>query len=221
MDDAYPVEGNIESRIDEGWSALEVGDLETARAALRDAYDVNPTHPALPLLAAGIRRIRPKQVPWRGIILLAALVVLAVIAGTRWMSRRPAPSAQSVAVTTTVPAEPASPPGPSSPTGTAGQAEVPAPPASSLQVAPTPHTDEAQIRQSITRFEGAYRSRWAPLTFSGCEIAPDGDTATATCRDHPRVDAVDGDAGRTWTFSLRKSGAAWRITSVQPSTPPE
>jgi hypothetical protein len=217
MDDAYPADGNIESRIVEGMSALELGDLETARAALRDVYDVNPTHPALPLLAAGIRRIRPKQVPWRGIILLAAVVVL-VLAGTRWISRRPALPAQSVAATTTAPAESASP---SKATGTAGRAEVPAPPASSLQAAPTPRNDEVQIRQSITRFEGAYRSRWAPLTFSGCEIAHEVDTATATCRDHPRVDAVDGDAGRTWTFSLRKSGAAWRITSVQPSIPPE
>ena len=216
MDDAYPAAGNIESRIVEGWSALELGDLETARAALRDAHDVNPTHPALPLLAAGIRRVRPKPVPWRGAVLVVALVVVAVVAGNRWMRRNPALPAQSAATTTAIPAEPPNPP---SPTGTAGQSEAPTPPAAPPPSAPTRLDDAALIRQSITRFEGAYRSRWAPLTFSGCEIAHEAGTATATCRD-PRVDGVDGNADRTWTFSLRKSGAAWRITSVQPSAPP-
>lgn len=216
MDDADPAAGNIESRIVEGWSALELGDLETARAALRDAYDVNPTHPALPLLAAGIRRVRPKPVPWRGVVLAAAVIVSSFIVGYRWMRSNPMPPGQSAVATTSIPDEP---PRPSGPTGTAGQVEVPTPPDSRPQTGPKPLDDAALIRQSITRFEGAYRSRWAPLTFSGCEIAHEAVTATATCRD-PRVDGVDGNAGRTWTFSLRKSGAAWRITSVQPSAPP-
>ena len=75
-----PLSPELDSRLFGGWAALEHGDLEGARAALQDVYSVDPAHPALPLLAAGIRRARPKQIPWRGIVLLLGLIAMCAFA---------------------------------------------------------------------------------------------------------------------------------------------
>jgi len=78
MDDpiSSPNASDLDRRIIAGWAAIEHGDLGEARAALSDVYAVDEAHPGLPLLAAAIRRTRPKPVPWR-----STLLVLIVIAG--------------------------------------------------------------------------------------------------------------------------------------------
>jgi len=214
MDETYPAAEPVESRIVEGWSALELGDLETARAALRDVYDVNPTHPALPMLAAGIRRVRPKRKSRRGTILLllavAAIAVFAVRAGPR---SEPAPAPPTEAAEAARAPEPAPPVA----TGTMGQADVPSPPPPVPRTVPAPVDEDVLVRQAIARFETSYRSRWGGLTFRHCDIARDGESATATCRASGDAGATDIEADRLWTFSLKQTDGAWRIVSVEPS----
>src|SRR6185295_18480983 len=74
---------DIEGYVVSGWSALERGDLQGARAALQDLYDADPTHPALPLLAAEIRRVRPRPVPRRATVLIV-VVVAGIVGVTAW-----------------------------------------------------------------------------------------------------------------------------------------
>jgi hypothetical protein len=217
MDDSYPAAENLESRIVAGWSALELGDLEAARAVLRDVYDVNPTHPALPLLAAGIRRVRPRQRPWRGVILLlllavAAVALVAVRTRTSRDESRPLPPSE-VAQASVTP-EPVTPP---VTTGTTGEAEVSEPAAPARRPVPAPVDEDVLVRQAIARFETSYKSRWGALAFRHCDIARDGESATATCRAGRDAGATDIEADHLWTFSLRQADGAWRIVSVEPS----
>ena len=205
----------IESRLASGFSALEHGDLEGARAALQDVYDESPTHPSLPLLAAGIRRARPKRVPWRTAVLMAAVVA---VAGYVFLSRRPPRvlPAQPITSIASVPEMPAPA------TGTAGQLEDAVTPEPPRHDPPrhdneAPIGDDALIREAIARFVTAYRSRWTPLAFQRCDLTQQLTTATATCRIRSTGDVPDVGANDVWTFRLQKSATTWKILSVQPS----
>src|SRR3954467_15754861 len=86
----------LDGRVIDGWAALERGDIQGARDALQDVYSANPSHPALPLLAAGIRRARPQPVPW-GAVALLVMVAGAVAFGVHsWTARRSLPLAATV-----------------------------------------------------------------------------------------------------------------------------
>jgi hypothetical protein len=212
---------DIDNRLVSGWSALEQGDIDEARAALRDVYEVHPTHPGLTLLAAGIRRARPKPVRWRAAIL--AVVALVVVAGGAYtlLRRSPqVPPAQPVPKTASVPDVSRDA------TTTSGHVEAPAPvqaPERSAALEPrrasndAPLDDDALVRQAIERFVTAYRSRWVPLAFQGCDLARQPATATAICHPRSTGSAQDAGAGGVWTFRLEKSASAWKILSVQPS----
>jgi hypothetical protein len=170
-----------------GWAALEHGNLEAARAALQDLYSLDPTHPALPLLAAGIRRTRPKRFPWPAIILMLVVIGVGILAVQSWRRRAvQSPASTSVtAVARSAPERPIAPPPASaeSPVGTSGP-RGPAP------VAPTPRatgraaavSEDDLIRQAISRFATAYSSKWTPLTLRSCDIARGEDTANVTCQ---------------------------------------
>jgi len=214
----------IESRLVSGWAALEARDIEEARAVLHDVYEVCPEHPGLPLLAAGIRRARPKPIRWRVAILAVAAAVAAAL-GSASLSRPPRPlPAQPILGVATVPdVSPRA-------TATSGQLEVPAapgPPRASNDATGTeekaaiPLDDEAQIRQAIGRFVAAYRSRWMPLAFETCDLTRQPTTASATCRTRPAGDVQTVGTADVWTFTLQKSTSAWKILSVQPSASAE
>jgi hypothetical protein len=246
MDESYrrlQASHEIESRLVSGWSALEQGDIEGARAALRDVYDLCPEHSALPLLAAGIRRSRPKPVRWRRAVALIAITVAALVGvvGSYALWKRPHQvlPAQPIPNTASVPDVS------SHATGTAGQAERPATsesrrgnpvapandavaPANDAvapandAVAPAsddvaPANDDALIRAAIARFVTAYRSRWTPLALHPCDVTPEVTTATATCRARSTTDVPDAPADDVWTFRLQKSASTWKILSVQRS----
>jgi hypothetical protein len=205
----------LDSRAIEGWAALERGDIQGARAALQDVYSANPSHPALPLLAAGIRRLRPKPVPWGAVALLLVLIAGGALGLFSWAARRHPPastSAQPAVSSRTQEAEaPSSPPPAERPRGTSGGSAQHSP---SSRDAPAA-ADDAQIRQAVTRFARTYSSKWATLSFSGCDISPVGDTATATCRATPASSTNDAETA-PWTFSCRKTAGSWKIISVQP-----
>jgi hypothetical protein len=242
MDDVNPPapsRQDIERRIIDGWSAIEQGDLERARAALQDVHAVDPAHPALPLLAAGIRRIRPKPIPWRQAIIFLLLMGAGVLAVGWWTGRDGAMPPQTTAP---IASTPAAPPSTTGTTGTAGRvprpttpapASAPAtaprsaaapPPAPNREAAPSqtreaaPQMDDAVlIRQAVKRFEDAYRGRWGVLTLRDCDVARESETAAAaTCHARQSAEAPDADANGVWTFALRKTGSAWKIVSVQP-----
>src|SRR4051812_6869217 len=78
----------LDSRVIEGWAALERGDLEGARHALHDVHSANPSHPALPLLAAGIRRARPKPIAWGAVALLLIVAAASADGLYSWAGRR-------------------------------------------------------------------------------------------------------------------------------------
>jgi hypothetical protein len=218
-----PSAPELDSRVIGGWAALENGDLEGARAALQEVYSVDPEHAALPLLAAGIRRARPKQIPWRGIVLLVGLIGVSAFAWRASIRSQISTTfgATSVAERAVDHQQPAAPVASSSAgsIGTAGlDAPAPAtPPASQAQhVVPS---DEVQIRQAIARFATAYSSRWTPLTFPTCDISRSDDTATVTCQSRMTPGSTEG----TWAFACRKTGDAWKIVRMQPpdDLPPE
>ena len=216
-----PLSPELDSRLIGGWAALEHGDLEGARAALQDVYSVDPAHPALPLLAAGIRRARPKQIPWRGIVLLLGLIAMCAFAWRASLRSHavaasgPATVAELAADRQEPAAVVASPHAGS--VGTAGRgaplpATSPAP-----QAARGVPNDEVLIRQAIARFATAYSSRWTPLTFPSCDISRSDDTASVTCQ------STSGSTEGTWVFACRKIGDAWKIVRMQPPAdlPPE
>jgi hypothetical protein len=218
-----PPAPELDSRAIGGWAALEHGDLEGARAALQDVYAVDPAHPALPLLAAGIRRARPKQIPWRGIVLLLGLIAAGAFAW-RASIRSHTVAASGSATVADLAADQQDPAGAvrsagAGPVGTAGrgaplQATSPAP-----QAARGVPSDEVQIRQAIARFATAYSSRWMPLTFPSCDISRNDDTASVTCRSRMTPESAEG----TWVFACQKVGDAWKIVRMQPPAdlPPE
>jgi hypothetical protein len=237
MDDLYPAAvrlGDLDRRIAEGWDALDRHDLAGARAALRDVHAADPAHAALPELAAGIRRIRPKPIRWRA-PMLAVLTAAAIALSVRWSSaphpsvRAPAPAPAPSAP----PSRPASaPPVPPSQdarsaavprgVGTAGRRPPYELPGATRNVSAPPLDEDVVVRQVIQRFEGAYQSRWGGLAFSHCDINRELDRATATCRPRGPGAALEAESDAVWTFSLRKAEGAWRIASVQPppgSTP--
>lgn len=209
---------DTEEYVVSGWAALEREDLKEARAALQDLYSANPTHPALPLLAAGIRRIRPKPLPWRAAILL--IVVVAVgIAGVRSWSRldRVEPPPQPASATPE--ALPQSTPPARAEVrelGTTGRVQAPALPTVKQNPSSAKIDENVIVRRAIQRFEEAYRSRWGGLSFEHCNINRDVDHATATCAPRDVPDTPDVESDRVWTFSLRKADGGWRIVSVQP-----
>ena len=223
----------LDSRAIGGWAALEQGDLEEARAALQDVYSIDPAHPALPLLAAGIRRARPRQIPWRGIVLLLIALVAAGVFAWRSSSRIRAVPGLVASTDDDVAGNQREPEGPAavspnaSPIGTAG-AETPARPAAraSAPASQSAHgapDDEVQIRQAISRFATAYSSRWTPLAFSSCDVSRSGDTASATCRSHSTQGSAEDPSGATWVFACQKAGESWKIVRMQPPAdlPPE
>jgi hypothetical protein len=212
---------DLDRRVIAGWAAIEHGDIREARAALSDVYAVDPAHPALPLLAAGIRRTRPKRITWR-----SAVLVLLIAAGAayvvQWMRTRavqeatlsPAASADELAAE-----QPALTP-PSTGTasvGTSGQNVEPS--STAKETAPdavhTPATDDQIIRQGIARFTTAY-SRWTPLAFGSCDISRGGDSATVTCLARGTQPSSETESGGTWEFSFRKMDDSWKIVSIQP-----
>jgi len=214
----------IESRLVSGWAALEHHDIEEARAVLHDVYEVCPEHPGLPLLAAGIRRARPKPIPWRAAVLAVAAIVAAAV-GYASLNRppRPLPAQPIVSVATVPDVSPRA-------TATSGQLDVPATPeprrgskdtAGTEPQAVAPLDDEAQIREAIGRFVTAYRTRWMPLAFEGCDLTPQPTTALATCRTRPAGEVSNVGAADVWTFRLQKSASTWKILSVQPSSAPD
>jgi hypothetical protein len=224
MDDLYrPAESLLDTEVyvNSGWSALERGDLEGARAALHELYSTDPTHPALPLLAAGIRRVRPKRVPWRAVVLLI-VVVAGVVGVSSWNrhnrvtppQRKAANVASSTQSTTPPPDEK------ESVLGTAGREQSPTFPASRQNPSSTTIDEDVIVRQAIKRFELAYRNRWGELTFAHCDISREIDQATAICIPRPAPDTSEPESDRVWAFSLRKAEGGWRITSVQPPVVP-
>ena len=234
MDDLNSAQSpaDIERCIVSGWAALDRGDLEGARAALQEVYSADPTHPALHPLAAGIRQARPKPVPWRAFVLVAAIVAGGVLGVRAWnrQEHRPPHAPQSAASTASVPpvplsTEPAPAPAPaerSSSTGTTGRTEYqPLPTAKqNASAAPALRLDEdVVVRQAIQRFEGAYTNRWGSLAFEHCDVSRELDHATAACVPRPGSGMSDADSNRVWTFALQKSADGWKIASVQP--PPD
>jgi hypothetical protein len=211
----------IESRLVSGWAALERRDIEEARTVLHDVYEVCPEHPGLPLLAAGIRRARPKPVPWRAAVLAVAAVIAAGVVYASWSrSPRPLPAQPIMSVATVPDVSPRA-------TATSGRIEVPATPEPRRASSDAAGTgtdavaqldDEAQIRQAIERFVTAYRNRWMPLAFEGCDLTPQPTTAAVICRTRPAGDAPIAGAADVWTFRLQKSSNTWKILSVQPSS---
>jgi hypothetical protein len=209
---------DIEGYVVSGWSALERGDLQGARAALQDLYSADPTHPELPLLAAGIRRVRPRPVPWRAAVLLIVVVVAGIVGVTAWTRhnrvtptpRHPSTTANAeTSLQRTVPATTDA-----ERDGNGRASVIPASPTPKQN--PTPTIDEDVIvRQAIHRFEVAYRSREGELAFEHCDVSRDVSQATAVCRRRPAPDTPDAQPGGLWTFSLRKAEGAWRIASVQ------
>jgi hypothetical protein len=224
---------DIERCIVSGWAALDRGDLEGARFALQEVYSVDPTHPALHLLAAAIRRARPRPVPWRAFILVAAIIVGGVLGVRAWNRHddRPQPASRPVSTTASASTAASNPPLPPSTeppaempsrTGTAGHAEYPALPTAKQNASapPTLQMDEdVVVRQAIQRFEGAYTNRWGSLAFEHCDVSRESDHAIATCVPRPHGGATDAESDRVWTFALRKSEGSWKIASVQP--PPD
>jgi hypothetical protein len=229
-----PSSRELDRRVIEGWSALEHGDLEGARAALRDVYEANPVHPALPLLAAGIRRARGRRIPWRAVVVLGVLISGGAIGARAWMGARSAPPMDSAtaadakyaapAASPTVPSPPAQPMESSAEAGATSGRTVPTVPSGREPAtrAPAestpPATDEAQIRQAISRFASVYGSRWTRLALGQCSIVPTEDSAVATC--HSGATQRDGaeEPGGVWTFSCRKVAGLWKIVSIQPPT---
>jgi hypothetical protein len=213
-----PSRSEADSRVISGWAALERGDLEEARSALSDVYSTDPAHPALPLLAAGIRRIRPRRFPWRGVFLLLLAIgggAFVVYARTRQTSPQPngteaVASLAPAQLDGEVPAPAATSPGP---TGTSGTNKLSAAPPDRDAAIHSPATEDTQIRQAVSRFAAAYSNRWTPLTFASCDIARGDETASVTCQSR------SADArGATWTFSFRKVDDMWKIVSMQPPT---
>ena len=218
LDRPDPSPTETEAYVVSGWSSLDRGDLEGARAALRDLYSADPTHPALPLLAAGIRRIRPKPVPWRSALLLVVVVVVGILGIRSWTRTdraKPRPPS-TTAEGASLPQSTAPAPAEVSALGTTGNAR-----ASDLltvqQNRPSAMLDdEVLVRQAIRRFEEAYRNHWGELAFEHCDVRCDVDQATATCVPRQVPNAPDVESDRVWTFSLRKAEDGWRIASVQP-----
>ena len=219
MDDLHRAEASpsdIEGYVVSGWSALERGDLTGARAALRDLYSADPAHPALPLLAAGIRRVRPTRVPWRAVVL--AVVVIAAVVGVRSWNPHARVTPQHTTAAEQVVALPQSTPSSAEMgrvLGTAGRVQPPILPTAKQNPSPTLDEDVI-VRQAIKRFEVAYRNRWGDLTFEHCDVGRELDRATATCLPPPDPNSPEAESDRVWTFSLRKAEGEWRIASVQP-----
>ena len=214
-------------RIIQGWAALERGDVDAARAALQDVFSADPSHPALPLLAAGIRRARPRRVPWLQALVLLAAIGIAVVGVRYWMSQRPAARAavnadQGEPATAPPASTDSTPPLPEA-GSPANSATAPRAPSHTPRASPavpdggSPLTsDDVQIRQAIARFASAYSNRWGRLEFSACDISPAAETTVVTCRARPAQQDTAQDASGLWTFSCRKAGDVWRIISVQP-----
>ena len=215
-----PLQTHTEEYVVSGWSALERDDLEQARAALHDLYSADPTHPALPLLAAGIRRIRPKPLPWRAAVLLIAVVVAGIVGVRSWMhsdrmNPRPKP-ASTTAEFASIPPSTAPASAEVGELGTTGHA-----PPGLLTAKPNQPSatldEDVIVRQAIQRFEQAYRTRWGGLAFEHCDVSREGDEAKAICVPRDVPDTPDVESDQVWTFSLRKAEeGGWRIASVQP-----
>ena len=214
-----PSSTELDTRVLCGWSALESGDIDEARAVLRDVYTVDPTHPALPALAAGIRRARPRRLPVRGMVVLMGLLVAAALA---WYSssgsRVPVDSSTSASnVARPEPEQPTVPIAPAAdPTGTAGRGTQARASSPATQPARTAPNDEAEIRQAISRVATAYSSRWAPMAFPLCDVARGEDTASVTCQSRTTQGSAVGESGGTWVFECRKIDGSWKIVSMQP-----
>jgi hypothetical protein len=219
-----------------GWSALERGDLAEARAALQNLYDADPTHPALPLLAAGIRRIRPRPLPWRAAVLLLLIIGAGTLAFWEWNRDAGAGSAAKAAVrrsnVASIPqstAEPQStaPAEVRSEVGTSGSPSRTELPSAKQNTSSVPGRDTSSaavdedlvVRQVIQRFEGTYRNRWGGLAFEHCDISRERDQAIALCTPRTATQTSDAEADRVWKFSLHKDDGTWRIVSAQP--PPD
>jgi hypothetical protein len=168
----------------------------------------------------------------RAVSLLIAAVIAAASfgAGTWWARSHAATEAapDTAAVSESSAAEPEHPaaaapaaaPVLPAEVGTAMPARPPAvpgnPPAAASAAAAVPPKpsagtdDESAVRQSIERFRGAYNVRAgshgeAPVTFDGCDVAVDGEMATANCTQ---------SGSRVWTFTLEKAGGAWKIKAI-------
>jgi hypothetical protein len=220
-----PSPADLDSRVIHGWAALEHGNIKEARAALQDVYLADPAHPALPLLAAGIRRARPRHIPWRGIVLLIGVLVAGAFAWRASSRLRTAPAAATGEVAA-FPQEPAAGTAlpNADPIGTAGRSAAARAPASASQSAhAAAPDDDSQIRQAISRFATAYSSKWTPLTFPFCDVSRSDDTATVTCRAHAAQGATDSAGEGAWLFACRKVGESWKIVRMQPPAdlPPE
>jgi hypothetical protein len=222
-----PSSSELDSRVIAGWDALEHGDIEEARAALQDVHSVNPTHPALPSLAAGIRRARPKPRPWRGMVLMLGLLAAGAFA---YASVRPrtVPDFGPTTVGEVAPPREVAPSQEEQPTppvasasrttiGTAGRSGPVRATTPSPQAAGTAPSDEAQIRQAISRFATTYSNRWLPLTFPSCDINRSEDTATVSCQSRTTQGSAAGAGAGTWLFTCRKVDGSWSIVSLQPA----
>jgi hypothetical protein len=212
----------LDRRAIAGWAAVEHGDIEEARSALSEVYAADPEHPALPLLAAGIRRTRPNGIAWRSAVLI--VLIAAGVAYIVQMARtRPVPEAafSTAANVDQTPEEPSSIAPSSNETasvGTSGQNAEPrrAAKEAASDTAHLPASDDDMIRQGIARFAAAY-SNWTPLAFDSCNISRGDDAATVTClaRSSTQVSS-ETDSGGTWMFTCKKIDSAWKIVSIQP-----
>jgi hypothetical protein len=215
---------DLDRRVISGWAAIEHGDIREARAALSDVYAVDPAHPALPLLAASIRRTRPKRITWRSAVLLLLIVAGAayIVQSMKTRAVQEA-SLSSAASADEVPAEPPSLTPPSTGTasvGTSGQNVEPRSTvkAATPEAAHAPASDDEIIRQGIERFSTSY-SRWTPLAFGSCDISRSGESATVTCLARGTQPSTETESGGTWTFSFRRIDDGWKIVSIQ--SPPD
>jgi hypothetical protein len=211
----------LDRRAIAGWAAVEHGDIEEARSALSEVYAADPEHPALPLLAAGIRRARPNRIAWRAAVLI---VLIAVGVGYIVQMARTRPVQEAALSTAANPDQTPEEPSPIAPSsagpasvGTSGQSSEPRRAAKEAASDPahTPASDDDMIRQGIARFAAAY-SNWTPLAFDSCNISRSDDAATVTCLARGTQVSSETDSGRTWVFACRKIDSAWKIVSIQP-----
>jgi hypothetical protein len=216
-----PSHTDTEGYVVSGWSALERNDVEGARAALQDLYSADPTHPALQLLAAGIRRIRPQPHRWRAAVLLLIVVVAGILAIRTWSRQdrvdpQQQPAVSNQAEADALPQSTALSPADTRELGTTGQIQAPALPTVKQNPSSAAIDEDVVVRQAIQRFEATYRSRWGALAFEHCDVSREVDQANATCVPRHVPNTPDVESEQVWTFSLRKSESGWKIVSVQP-----
>jgi hypothetical protein len=211
----------LDRRAIAGWAAVERGDIEEARSALSEVYAADPGHPALPLLAAGIRRTRPNRIAWRSAVLIVVIAVgvayIVQMARTRPLQEAALSTAANADRTPEEPSSIAPSSNGTASVGTSGQNSEPRRAAKepASDNAHIPASDDDMIRQGIARFAATY-SNWTPLAFDSCNVSRDDDAATVNCLARGTQASSETDSGGAWVFACKKIDSAWKIVSIQP-----